>query len=187
MSDQCFCKEEGKLEHQNACAVLRLSGVLAVIISEMPVIQFSRNSINCYFPKCSLDFQLAQKVCEINAKSNPKLPHYLQKTKYVTNRCPNKLKLLSNRSLELLESKASLRYFFLYSGHSTLVGFTWAILTNLQENCEENFEIKKTLEITLVSITQVKLTSVQENRGGRSDAARPAADALGSFFLVRFF
>ena len=35
---------EGKLQLQNACVVLRLSVVLA--ISEMPVIQFSGNSIN---------------------------------------------------------------------------------------------------------------------------------------------
>ena len=71
---------------------------------------------------------------------------------------------------------------FLVSGHSTLVDFTWAILTNVQENLEENFEIEKTLGITLVSITVVRLTRVQENREGRPDAARPAADALGSIF-----
>ena len=50
----------------------------------------------------------------------------------------------------------------------------------MQENLEDNFEIKKTLGITLVGITRVRLTSVQENRGGRPDAARPAADAWGS-------
>ena len=41
VSEQCLCKEEGELERQNACAVIRLSGVLAVMISEMPVMQFS--------------------------------------------------------------------------------------------------------------------------------------------------
>ena len=90
--------------------------------------------------------------------------------------------MLSNRSLGLSESKASLQYVFGVSGHSTLVGFTKAILTNVQENLEENFESKKTLGITLVGITTVKLTSVQENRGGRPDAARPADDALVSIF-----
>ena len=67
-------------------------------------------------------------------------------------------------------------------GHSTLVGLTRAILTNVQENLEENFEIRKTLEITLVGLTRVRLPSVQENRGGRPDAARPAADVLGFVF-----
>ena len=57
-----------------------------------------------------------------------------------------------------------------------------ASLTIVQENLDENFEIKKTLEITLVGLTLVRLTSVQENRGGRPDAARPAVDALGSMF-----
>ena len=90
--------------------------------------------------------------------------------------------MLSNRSLELSESKASLQYVFLVSGHSTLVCFIGAILTNVRENLEENFEIKKTLGITLVSITMVRPTSVQENRGGRQDVARPAADVLGSVF-----
>ena len=56
-----------------------------------------------------------------------------------------------------------------------------AILTNVQENLEDYFEIKKTLGITL-GITWVRLTSVQENRGGRPDAARPADDVLGSIF-----
>ena len=51
----------------------------------------------------------------------------------------------------------------------------------MQENLEENLEIKKTLGITLVSITLVRLTSVQEIRGGRPDAARPAVDALGAY------
>ena len=67
------------------------------------------------------------------------------------------------------------------SGHSTLVGFTWAILTNAQE-IEENFEIKETLGITLVGITTVRLTSLQENRGGRPDAVRLAVNALESIF-----
>ena len=52
----------------------------------------------------------------------------------------------------------------------------------MQENLEDNFEIKKTLGITLVGITSVRLTSVQENRGGRPDAARPAANVLASIF-----
>ena len=68
------------------------------------------------------------------------------------------------------------------SGHSTLVGCTEAILTKVQENLEENFKIRKTLEITLVGLTLVRLTSVQENQGGRPDVARPAADVLGSIF-----
>ena len=50
----------------------------------------------------------------------------------------------------------------------------------MQENLEDNFEIKKTLGNTFVGITMVRLTSVQENRGGRPDAATPAADVLGS-------
>ena len=45
----------------------------------------------------------------------------------------------------------------------------------MQENLDEEFEIKKTLEITLVGLTRV-------NRGGRPDAARPAADVLASIF-----
>ena len=55
-----------------------------------------------------------------------------------------------------------------------------AIFTNVQENVEEHSEIKKTIGITLVGINTVRLTSVQENMGGRPDAARPAADVLGS-------
>ena len=50
---------------------------------------------------------------------------------------------------------------------------------------EENFEIKKTLGITLAGITDVRLTSVQENRGGRPDAARLADDVFGVYFLGR--
>ena len=57
-------------------------------------------------------------------------------------------------------------------------GFTYAILTNVQDN----FEIKKTLGITLEGITWVRFKSVQEDRGGRPDAARPAVDVLGSIF-----
>ena len=52
----------------------------------------------------------------------------------------------------------------------------------MQENLEDNFEIKNTLGISLVGITSVRLTSVQENRGGRTDTARPAVDALRSIF-----
>ena len=44
----------------------------------------------------------------------------------------------------------------------------------MQENLEGNFEIWKTFEILLVSLTKVRFTSVQENRGGRPDAARLA-------------
>ena len=55
----------------------------------------------------------------------------------------------------------------------------------MQENLDEKFEIKKTLEITLVGLTSVRLTSVQENRGGRPDAARPAADVFGIHFRIR--
>ena len=46
VSEQSLCKEEDELERQNARAVMRLSAVLAIIIPTMPVIQFSRNSIN---------------------------------------------------------------------------------------------------------------------------------------------
>ena len=49
----------------------------------------------------------------------------------------------------------------------------------MQENLEGNFEIRKTFEIALVSLTRVRLTRVQEHRGGRPDAARPMADAFG--------
>ena len=52
----------------------------------------------------------------------------------------------------------------------------------MYENLEENFEIKKTLEITLVGLTNVTPTSVQENPGGMPDAARLAADVLGTIF-----
>ena len=38
------------------------------------------------------------------------------------------------------------------------------------------------LEIALVVLIVVRLTSVQENWRGRPDAARPAADVLGSIF-----
>ena len=55
---------------------------------------------------------------------------------------------------------------FLVSGHSTLVRFTQAVRTNVQENLEGNLETKKTLDITLVRLTSVRLTSVQENREG---------------------
>ena len=108
--------------------------------------------------------------------------HRTYKNNNVTNRCPNKLKLLSNRFLELSESTASPLYAFGVSGHSTLVGFTLAILTNAQENLEDNFEIKKTLRITLVGILSVRLTNVQENWGGGPDAARPAVGRVGSIF-----
>ena len=47
-------------------------------------------------------------------------------------------------------------------------------------NLDEDFEIKKTFEITLVGLIEVKFTRVQENRGGRPDVARPAADVSGS-------
>ena len=66
--------------------------------------------------------------------------------------------------------------FCLVSVHSTLVGFTEEILTNVQENLEDDFEI------TRVGLTWVRLTSVQANRGGRPDEARPAVDVLGSVF-----
>ena len=42
----------------------------------------------------------------------------------------------------------------------------------MRENLEGNLEIRKTFEIALVSLTNVRLTGVQENRGGRPDAAR---------------
>ena len=55
VSEQCLCKEEGELERQNACAVIGLSGFLAVIFSEMPVIIFpeiTNSDFNYHFPKC---------------------------------------------------------------------------------------------------------------------------------------
>ena len=52
VNEQCLCKEVGELERQNACAVIRLSGVLAIIISRMSIIQLSRMFINYHFPKC---------------------------------------------------------------------------------------------------------------------------------------
>ena len=52
----------------------------------------------------------------------------------------------------------------------------------MQENIEGNFEIRKTFEIALVSLTSVRLTSGQENRGGRPDVARPTADVFGIIF-----
>ena len=60
------------------------------------------------------------------------------------------------------------------------------MLTIVQENLDENFGIKKTLEITLVVLTLVSITSVQENRGGKPDAARPAAGVLASIFGSEF-
>ena len=52
----------------------------------------------------------------------------------------------------------------------------------MQESLDDNFEIKNTLEITLVGLTLLRHTSVQENRCGRPDAARPAADVSASVF-----
>ena len=52
------------------------------------------------------------------------------------------------------------------SCHSTLValvGITGAILTNVQENLEDDFEIKQTLGITLVGFTCAIFTKAQEN------------------------
>ena len=68
---------------------------------------------------------------------------------------------------------------FLVPGHTTLASFTKARLTRMQEHLKGNFEIRKTFEMALVSLTDVRLTSVQENRGGRPDTARPTVDALG--------
>ena len=52
----------------------------------------------------------------------------------------------------------------------------------MQENLAGELEIRKTFEIALVSLTEVILTSVQENRGGRPDAARLTAGTFGSIF-----
>ena len=54
--------------------------------------------------------------------------------------------------------------------------------TNVQKKLEGNFELRKTFEIALESLTWVRLTSVQENRGGRPDTARPTVDAFGTIF-----
>ena len=70
-------------------------------------------------------------------------------------------------------------------GHSTLVDFTRAAFTSVQENVEGNLEVRKTFEIGLVSITRVRLTSVQENRRGRPDAARTTVDVFGIHSRVR--
>ena len=53
----------------------------------------------------------------------------------------------------------------------------------MQENLEGNLEIRKTFEIALVSLTKVRITSVQENRGGRLDVALPTVDAFGFHFV----
>ena len=53
----------------------------------------------------------------------------------------------------------------------------------MQESLEGNIEIRKSFEIALVSFTNVRLTSVQENRGRRPDAARPTVDASGIHFV----
>ena len=52
----------------------------------------------------------------------------------------------------------------------------------MQENLEGLFEIKKNFEVALVSLTEVRPTSVQTNRGGIPDAARPTAGAFGHIF-----
>ena len=70
----------------------------------------------------------------------------------------------------------------MFSAHSAFVGFTGARPTYVQENLEGHFELRKTFEIALVSLTAVRLTSVQEIPRGRPDAARPAADAFESIF-----
>ena len=56
----------------------------------------------------------------------------------------------------------------------------------MQASLEDNVEIKKTLGISLVGITPVSVTSVQENQGGRLDAARPADGRFGSIFWSEF-
>ena len=94
---------------------------------------------------------------------------------------PKLAKVASKSSLGPIRIQ-SLPAFFFVSGQSALVGFTRARLTNAQENLEGHFEFRKTFEIALVSLTLVRLTSMQENRRGRTDAARPAADTLGSIF-----
>ena len=70
----------------------------------------------------------------------------------------------------------------IFSGHSTLVGFTPARLTSVHENLEGNIEIIKIVEIALVNLPWVRLTSVQENRGGTLDAASSKVDAFGVNF-----
>ena len=52
----------------------------------------------------------------------------------------------------------------------------------MQEHLEGNFEIRESFKIVLVSFIKVILTSVQGNQGGRPDATRPAADAIGFIF-----
>ena len=46
----------------------------------------------------------------------------------------------------------------------------------MQENLQGNFELRKTFEIALVSLTKIRLASVKENRRGRLDAARSTPD-----------
>ena len=53
----------------------------------------------------------------------------------------------------------------------------------MQEHIEGNFEIRKTFVIALLSLTTVRITSGQENWGGRRDAARPTADAFGVYLI----
>ena len=53
----------------------------------------------------------------------------------------------------------------------------------MQENLEGDFEMEKTLETALVSITWSRLTNEQGNRGGRPDAATPTVDVFGVYFI----
>ena len=100
------------------------------------------------FPICTKGLRNQYKIESETATES------ITKAKIVINRCPNKLTLLSNKSFELSESKAPLQYFRGGgSVHSTLVSFTREILTNVQGNLEEDFEIKKTFGITLVGLT----------------------------------
>ena len=73
---------------------------------------------------------------------------------------------------------------FFFLGHSTLVGFTRARITRVQENLERHLEIRKTFEIGLACITTVRLMSVQENRGGRPDTVITTVDAFVVHFQV---
>ena len=52
----------------------------------------------------------------------------------------------------------------------------------MQELLEGKFDLEKTFEIALVSLTFVRLTSVQENRGRGLDVVRTVPHSLGSIF-----
>ena len=104
----------------------------------------------------------------------------LDKNKSETKGCEIKHQLPRHRGLGafIIQSLSVIRFLF-------LVTALLLVLLQQDTNLELHFEIRTTFEIALVSLTLVRLTSVQENVGGKLDAARPTVDALGSIFLIR--